>query len=144
MYRIIAAFFLLVASVATSSPQPALFPSVWQNQNGSILKVLATGPAGNFNGVFINYGPPRPGAGYYLARGHARPLDPIPGLEGMVARLQVGHSVARPHDRPDHGRGEVGHDLRRPERGRGGYVPAPLTNPGARRLAARPAHIPAA
>ena len=32
MYRIIAAFFLLVASVATSSAQPALFPSVWQNQ----------------------------------------------------------------------------------------------------------------
>jgi len=54
MYRIIAAFFLLVASVATSSAQPALFPSVWQNQNGSLLKVLAVGPAGNFNGVFIN------------------------------------------------------------------------------------------
>jgi len=74
MYRIIAAFFLLVASVATSSAQPALFPSVWQNQNGSILKVLATGPAGNFNGVFINYGPPCPGAVYDVAGGIRGPL----------------------------------------------------------------------
>ena len=73
MYRIIAAFFLLVASVATSSAQ-ALFPSVWQNQNGSILKVLATGPAGNFNGVFINYGPPCPGAVYDVAGGIRGPL----------------------------------------------------------------------
>jgi hypothetical protein len=74
MYRIIAAFFLLVASVATSSAQPALFPSVWQNQNGSLLKVLAVGPAGNFNGVFINYGPPCPGAVYDVAGGLRGPL----------------------------------------------------------------------
>jgi hypothetical protein len=74
MYRIIAAFFLLVASVATSSAQPALFPSVWQNQQGSILKVLATGPGGSFNGVFINYGPPCPGAVYDVAGGIRGPL----------------------------------------------------------------------
>ena len=74
MYRIIAAFFLLVASVATSSAQPALFPSVWQNQNGSLLKVLAVGPAGNFNGVFINYAPPCPGAVYDVAGGIRGPL----------------------------------------------------------------------
>ena len=74
MYRIIAAFFLLVASVATSSAQPALFPSVWQNQQGSLLKVLATGPGGNFRGVFINYGPPCPGAVYDVAGGIRGPL----------------------------------------------------------------------
>ena len=74
MYRIIAALFLLVASVATSSAQPALFPSVWQNQQGSLLKVLATDPAGNFRGVFINYGPPCPGAVYDVAGGVRGPL----------------------------------------------------------------------
>jgi hypothetical protein len=74
MYRIIAAFFLLVASVATSSAQPALFPSVWQNQQGSLLKVLATDPGGNFRGVFINYGPPCPGAVYDVAGGIRGPL----------------------------------------------------------------------
>ena len=44
MYRILAAFFLLVASVATSSAQ-GLLPAVWQNQQGSLLKVLASDPA---------------------------------------------------------------------------------------------------
>src|SRR3979409_748889 len=74
MYRIIAAFFLLVASAATRPRRTALFASVGQNQNGSILKVLATGPAGNFNGVFINYGPPCPGAVYDVAGGIRGPL----------------------------------------------------------------------
>ena len=74
MYRIITAFFLLVASVATSWAQPALFPSVWQNQNGSLLKVLATDPAGNFRGVFINYGPPCPGAVFDAAGAIRGPL----------------------------------------------------------------------
>jgi hypothetical protein len=35
---------------------------------------LATGPAGNFNGVFINYGPPCPGAVYDVAGGMRGPL----------------------------------------------------------------------
>jgi hypothetical protein len=74
MYRIIAAFFLLVASVATSSAQPALFPSVWQNPQGSLLKVLATDPSGSFRGVFINYGPPCPGAVYDVAGAVRGPL----------------------------------------------------------------------
>jgi len=74
MYRIIAALFLLVASVATSSAQPALFPSVWQNQQGSLLKVLATDSGGNFRGVFISYGPPCPGAVYDVAGGMRGPL----------------------------------------------------------------------
>jgi hypothetical protein len=73
MYRIIAALFLLVASVATSSAQ-TLFPSVWQNQQGSLLKVLATDPSGSFRGVFINYGPPCPGAVYDVAGGIRGPL----------------------------------------------------------------------
>ena len=74
MYRIIAALFLLVASVATSSAQPALFPSVWQNQQGSLLKVLATDSGGNFRGVFISYGPPCPGAVFDAAGALRGPL----------------------------------------------------------------------
>ena len=61
MYRIIAAFFLLVASVATSSAQPALFPSVWQNQQGSLLKVLATELWGKLQGRFHQLRPALPG-----------------------------------------------------------------------------------
>jgi len=38
MYRVIAALFLLLASVASSSGQD-LSPSVWQGQRGSLLKV---------------------------------------------------------------------------------------------------------
>jgi hypothetical protein len=54
MHRIIAVFFLLVASATASSAQ-GLVPSVWQSQRGSILKVLGAEPAtGNFAGVFIN------------------------------------------------------------------------------------------
>jgi hypothetical protein len=60
MYRILTAFFLLVASVATSWAQPALF--------------LATDPAGNFRGVFINYGPPCPGAVFDAAGAIRGPL----------------------------------------------------------------------
>jgi hypothetical protein len=54
MYRIVAALFLLLASVAASSAQ-GLSPSVWQGQRGSLIKVLGVDPAsGNFTGVFIS------------------------------------------------------------------------------------------
>jgi hypothetical protein len=54
MYRIIAALFLLLVSVAASLAQ-GLQPSVWQGQRGSVLKVLAVDPAtGNFSGVFVS------------------------------------------------------------------------------------------
>jgi hypothetical protein len=54
MYRIIAALFLLLASVATSSAQ-GLSPSVWQGQRGSLLKVLGVDPGtGSFTGIFIS------------------------------------------------------------------------------------------
>jgi hypothetical protein len=68
MYRIIAAMFLLLASAAASSAQ-GLFPSVWQSQRGSLLKVLSVDTAtGNFTGVFIS-GPAGscPGVPYDLA-----------------------------------------------------------------------------
>ena len=65
MYRVIAALFLLLASVASSSAQ-GLSPSVWQGQRGSLLKVLgADSASGNFTGVFI--GGPCPGVPYELA-----------------------------------------------------------------------------
>jgi hypothetical protein len=68
MYRVIAALFLLLASVASSSAQN-LSPSVWQGQRGSLLKVLAADAAsGNFTGVFIGSpGGPCPGVPYELA-----------------------------------------------------------------------------
>jgi hypothetical protein len=53
MYRIAAAVFLLLVSAAASSAQ-GLIPAVWQGQRGSLLKVLAVDPAGNFAGVFIS------------------------------------------------------------------------------------------
>jgi hypothetical protein len=54
MYRIVAALFLLLASVAASSAQ-GLSPSVWQGQRGSLIKVLGVDSAsGNFTGVFIS------------------------------------------------------------------------------------------
>ena len=52
MYRLIAAFVLLLVSAATASAQ-GLFPSVWQTQRGALLKVLWVDAAGNFSGVFI-------------------------------------------------------------------------------------------
>jgi len=59
MYRIAAAVFLLLVSVAASSAQ-GLIPAVWQGQRGSLLKVLAVNPAtGDFTGVFIS-GPSGP------------------------------------------------------------------------------------
>jgi hypothetical protein len=65
MYRVIAALFLLGASVASSSAQ-GLAPSVWQGQRGSLLKVLGADPtSGTFTGVFI--GGPCPGIPYQLA-----------------------------------------------------------------------------
>ena len=54
MYRIVAALFLLLLSVAASSAQ-GLLPGVWQGQRGSVLKVLTVDPAtGNFAGVFLS------------------------------------------------------------------------------------------
>src|SRR5215475_10689098 len=54
MFRIIAALFLLLASVAAASAQ-GLFPSIWQSERGALLKVLAVDPAtGNFTGVFVS------------------------------------------------------------------------------------------
>jgi hypothetical protein len=67
MRRIIAAFFLLLASAATTSAQ-GLSPSVWQSQRGAVLKVLSVGAAGNFSGVFITSpGGPCPAVPYNLA-----------------------------------------------------------------------------
>src|SRR5262245_45260328 len=45
MCRMIAAFFLLLASAVTASAQ-GLFPSIWQTQQGALLKVLSVDPAG--------------------------------------------------------------------------------------------------
>ena len=54
MYRIVAAFFLLLVSVAGSLAQ-GLQPAVWQGQRGSVLKVLTVDPTtGNFAGVFLS------------------------------------------------------------------------------------------
>ena len=66
MCRIIAAFFLVLASAVTASAQ-GLFPSIWQTQRGAVLKVLSVDPAGNFSGVFITSpGGPCPGVPYNL------------------------------------------------------------------------------
>ena len=52
--RIVAAFFLLLVSVAGSLAQ-GLQPAVWQGQRGSVLKVLTVDPTtGNFAGVFLS------------------------------------------------------------------------------------------
>jgi len=81
MYRIIAALFLLVASVAVASAQ-VLVPSVWQSQSGAILKVLWVDPAGNFGGVFIS-----------------SPSGPCPAvpydLKGSVRGPRVGFQTSR-------------------------------------------------
>ena len=53
MRRTILAFALLLASAATASAQ-GLFPSVWQNQRGGVLKVLRVDAGGNFSGIFIS------------------------------------------------------------------------------------------
>ena len=67
MHRLVVALFVLVASAVTASAQ-GLFPSVWIGQGGSILKVLAVDPAGNFSGVFIsNPTLPCPAVPYNLA-----------------------------------------------------------------------------
>ena len=72
MPRILAALFLLAASTAAASAQ-GLVPSVWQGQQGALLKVFAGGPApGSFTGVFIsNPMLPCPAVPYALA-GQAR------------------------------------------------------------------------
>ena len=67
MYRLIAAFFLLLASAATASAQ-GLLPSVWQTQTGAVLKALWVDAAGNFTGIFISSpSAPCPGVPYRLA-----------------------------------------------------------------------------
>ena len=77
MYRIIAALFLLVASAAASSAQ-GLFPSVWQSQQGALLKVLwVDPPTGNFGGVFIT-----------------RPAGPCPAVPADLAGRVRGPRVA--------------------------------------------------
>jgi hypothetical protein len=54
MYRVLAASLLLAASTAASWAQ-GLSPSVWQSQQGAILKVLtADSASGNFGGIFIS------------------------------------------------------------------------------------------
>src|SRR2546423_10563336 len=82
MFRIIAALFLLLASAAASSAQ-GLFPSVWQNQRGALLKILAVDPAtGNFTGVFIS--------------GPAGPFPGVPfDLAGAVRGPRVGFQTSR-------------------------------------------------
>jgi hypothetical protein len=68
MYRVTAALFLLIASVAASSAQ-GLSPSVWKSQQGALLKVLRVDSAtGNFGGVFLsNPTGPCPAVPYDLA-----------------------------------------------------------------------------
>jgi len=54
MYRLITTFLLLVATAVASSAQ-GLAPSVWQSDQGAIMKVLSADPAtGNLGGVFIS------------------------------------------------------------------------------------------
>ena len=136
MYRILAAFFLLVASVATSSAQ-GLLPAVWQNQQGSLLKVSASDPAtGRFAGVYINYGGICPGAPYDVA-GATRGVRIGLSLAGLLPVLQKHHRLARPHGQPHDHRRDLGHDLCRRIRSHAtrawrGYLPTHLTT-GARR-----------
>jgi hypothetical protein len=54
MYRILAAFLLVVATAAAASAQ-VLLPSVWRSERGALLKVLYGDPGiGNFSGVFLS------------------------------------------------------------------------------------------
>src|SRR5262245_8566040 len=76
MRRTIAAFVLLLASVAAASAQ-GLSPSVWQSQRGGVLKVLSADPAGNFTGVFIS-----------------SPTGPCPGVPYNVVGSVRGPRVA--------------------------------------------------
>jgi hypothetical protein len=66
------ALFLLAVSTAAATAQ-GLIPSVWQGQQGALLKVLGGGgPPGSFTGVFIsNPMLPCPAVPYTLA-GQAR------------------------------------------------------------------------
>ena len=87
MYRVIAALFLLLASVASSSAQD-LSPSVWQGQRGSLLKVLgADSASGNFTGVFIG-GPGGlcPGVPYELAGQRRGPRFVFQTSRSYIAR----------------------------------------------------------
>src|SRR5262249_9229627 len=55
-YRIVSAvLFLLIASATHCLAQALPAPSVWQNQRGSVMKILALDPAtGAFSGIYIN------------------------------------------------------------------------------------------
>ena len=55
MFRIIAALLVFLASVVQCAAQGLPAPSYWQNQRGSIMKILALDPStGNFSGIYIN------------------------------------------------------------------------------------------
>jgi hypothetical protein len=95
MRRIIAAFFLLLASAATASAQ-GLSPSVWQSQRGAVLKVLSVGAAGNFSGVFITSpGGPCPAVPYNLAGSVRGPRVVFPDVEELDPGLQRDHELVR-------------------------------------------------
>src|SRR5882757_5095320 len=68
MRRLISVFLALVASTVVASAQGFL-PSVWQSDQGAILKILqADAATGSFTGIFIS-GPtgPCPGVPYALS-----------------------------------------------------------------------------
>jgi hypothetical protein len=55
--RLICGFALVVAAPFVAFAQGLPVPSGWENQRGSILKVVSSQPDGRFSGVFINYAP---------------------------------------------------------------------------------------
>jgi len=68
MYRLIGAFLALAVSTTMSAAQ-GLLPTVWQSNQGAIMKILQADPvSGSFTGIFIS-GPtgPCPGVPYALA-----------------------------------------------------------------------------
>ena len=115
MYRIVASLFLLVASTVVSSAQ-GLWPSVWQGQRGSILKVLWVGPAGNFGGVFITSpAGPCPAVPTDLGSEQSYPVQ-CPDIEDLDRRLPRDRGLGRAPRQPDDPRDALDRDLCRPGR----------------------------
>jgi hypothetical protein len=46
---------IALCTLATTAFAQGLAPSVWKNQRGSVMKILALDPSGAFKGVYINY-----------------------------------------------------------------------------------------
>jgi len=87
MKRFVTALLFVFATSVSAFAQSLPIPSGWLNQRGSIMKLYAITPSGDFTGVYFNNA-----AGFQCRYG---PNNPVPYNGQWARERQFGHFQCR-------------------------------------------------